>query len=101
MSRWKSPTAHVNSSEESSMEGLTFRPGLVRKEWEDKVWPTLDLIRTSQKAALDTLDDTTKDKLRLDEEGGFYTDSEGRVWVPSEDLRVRICIIGHCAGAGH
>lgn len=61
------------------------------------VWPSLDEIREAQFAA----SEESKSPYNWDEEMRMYVDNENHIWIPSEDLAIRIITLGHCGSSGH
>ena len=63
------------------------------KHQADFIWPTLPEIIQQQQTEEQPPDLSLREGLLL---------KEGRIWVPdSNQLRLRIMIIGHCSTAGH
>jgi hypothetical protein len=60
---------------------------------EDFSWPSMDCIRVEQHRRPDQPSGLTLD--------GDIFRKKGKIWVPTQDLRTRIIIIGHCSISGH
>jgi hypothetical protein len=61
---------------------------------EDFVWPTLLEIEKCSRNVL------PKNPKLFDLEEGLFV-KEGRIWIPTEELRVRIMVISHAGLSGH
>ena len=100
LSRWGSPETTI------SVNRLRFKPGQVNiLQNKDFQWPSLTEIARLQESHLKFAPPKTKLIDRLIQLGTRTTTlkctENGRIWVPNEDLRVRLCVIAHAGLAGH
>ena len=100
LSRWGAPMKTVRVNQ------ISFRPGLVNVlQSSDFQWPTLEEIASEQ---LKNSASTPKipglvSKLmkRPGKQFKLVVNRRQRVWVPTEDLKVHICVIAHAGINGH
>jgi hypothetical protein len=98
LSRWGSapldlPVAHVRKL-------IHVVSPLQQADFE---WPTAATISDSQRLAITEGGGTTPVGVEWDEDALFFTNMEGRIWIPDAavDLQQRICVIAHQGASGH
>lgn len=88
LGRWSAP---------KTIRRLISIPALPSSSSAEFIWPTRDEIATVQKEHRSSMPDN------LEEEDGLFMFPSKSIWIPdeSDDLQLRICIIGHTGPAGH
>ena len=98
LSRWGASHSPMRA------RSLRFAPGIVNPLQKDEFkWPKLQDIARMQRSTLHSQPDVKPGGLRTDVMNGvrLLSRKDGRIWVPTEDLRVRICVIAHAGSSGH
>jgi hypothetical protein len=65
---------------------------------EDFVWPTIEEILEAQEKSHDAAN--LHESLKFDMSDKLFK-LNGKIWIPSSDLQLRIMIIAHCSSSGH
>lgn len=88
LGRWSAP---------KTIRRLIYLPALPSSSSEEFVWPSRKDIAAAQELHRSSMPGD------LNEEDGLMVFSSSAIWIPdeSEELQLRICVIGHTGPAGH
>jgi transposase InsO family protein len=75
---------------------------LAALEDTDRGWPDLDEIRREQRDARRANgEEQSRAKLQWDAQRRLWVNINGRVWIPTKELQLRVMVVAHAGMAGH